>query len=78
MSMQKTALITSGVVFSLLAVSHAVRWLSPVEILIDGNVLPFVVSLSSGIILALLSIWMFVAVKKMKPTPKEDTKKEET
>ena len=78
MSMQKTALITSGVVFALLAISHAVRWLSPVEILINGNVLPFIISFSSGIILALLSIWMFVAVKKMKPTPKEDTKKEET
>ena len=78
MSMQKTALITSGVVFALLAVSHAVRWLSPVEILINGNVLPFIVSLFSGIILALLSIWMFIAAKKMKLTPKEDTEKEET
>ena len=68
MSMQKTALITSGVVFALLAISHAVRWLSPVEILINGNVLPFIISLFSGVILALLSIWMFIAAKKMKPT----------
>ena len=75
--MQKTALITSGVVFALLAISHAVRWLSPVEILINGNVLPFIVSLFSGITLALLSIWMFIAAKKMKPTPNEDTEKEE-
>ena len=78
MSIQKTALITSGVVFALLAISHVVRWLSPVEILINGNVLPFIVSLSSGIILALLSIWMFLAAKKMKPTPKEDKEREET
>ena len=70
--MQKTALITAGAVFALLAVSHVVRWLSPVEILIGGNVLPLIISLSSGIILALLSIWMFIAVKKMTPTPKED------
>ena len=76
--MQKTALITSGVVFALLAISHAVRWLSPVEILINGNVLSFIVSLFSGIILALLSIWMFIAAKKMNLTPKEDTEKEET
>ena len=75
--MQKTALITSGVVFALLAISHAVRWLSPVEILIDGNVLPFVVSLSSGIILALLSIWMFVAVRKMGSIPEGDKEEEE-
>ncbi|SVD33559.1 uncharacterized protein METZ01_LOCUS386413, partial [marine metagenome] len=50
--MQKTALITSGVVFGLLAISHAIRWLFPVEILVDGNILPFITSLSSGIILA--------------------------
>lgn len=67
--MQKTALITSGIVFGLLSISHAIRWLSPVEILVDGNVLPFITSLSSGIILALLSIWMFIAAKKEKPIP---------
>ena len=76
--MQKTALITSGVVFALLAISHAVRWFSPVEISVNGNVLPFIVSLSSGIILVLLSIWMFIAAKKIKPTPKKDEEKEET
>ena len=39
--MQKTALITSGIVFGLLAISHAIRWLSPVEILVNGNILSF-------------------------------------
>ena len=72
MLMQKTALITSGIVFGLLAISHAIRWLSPVEILVDGNVLSFITSLSSGIILALLSIWMFIAAKKTKPTLSEN------
>ena len=66
--MQKTALITFGIVFSFLTISYAIRWLSPVEILVDGKVLPFVTSLSSGIILALLSIWIFLAVKKIKST----------
>ena len=70
--MQKIALITSGIVFGLLALSHAIRWLSPVEILVDGNVLPFITSLSSGIILALLSLWMFIAARKKKPTPSEN------
>jgi len=70
--MQKTALITSGIVFGLLAVSLAIRWLSPVEILVDGNVLPFITSLSSGVILALLSIWMFIVAKKTKSTPNEN------
>ena len=72
MLMQKTALITSGIVFGLLSISHAIRWLSPVEILVDGNVLSFITSLSSGIILALLSIWMFIAAKKTKPIPSEN------
>ena len=76
--MQKIALITAGLVFALLATSHAIRWLYPVEVLINGKVLPFVVSLSSGIILALMSAWMFFVVKKMKTTPKENKKKEET
>jgi hypothetical protein len=67
--MRKTALITSGVVFGLLAISHAVRWLFPVEILVDGNVLPFITSLSSGIILTLLSIWMFIAARNKKNNP---------
>ena len=67
--MQKTALITSGAVFGLLAISHAIRWLFPVEILVGGNVLPFITSLSSGIILALLSIWMFIAARNKKTTP---------
>ena len=77
MFMQKKALITSGVIFALLAISHAVRWLSPVKILINGNTLPLIVSLFSGIILALLSVWMFISAKQMKSTSKEDIEKEE-
>jgi len=75
--MQRIALITAGTVFGLLATSHIVRWVSPVEILIEGNVLPLIVSVSSGIILALLSIWMFVAVKKMGSIPEGDKEEEE-
>ena len=77
MDMQKTALITSGVVFALLAISHVVWWLSPLEILIGGKVLPFIISLFSGIILALLSIWMFFAAKGIKVTSNEDKEKDE-
>jgi hypothetical protein len=75
MLMQKTALITSGIVFGLLALSHAIRWLSPVEISINGQTLPFIISLSSGIILALLSIWMLLAARKTK-FPKNENKEE--
>ena len=75
MSMQKISLITSGVVFALLAISHLIRWLYPVEILINGDSVAFIVSLSSGAILALLSIWMFIAVKKMEPNSKKPMEK---
>jgi hypothetical protein len=75
MLMQKTALITSGIVFGVLALSHAIRWLSPVEISINGQTLPFIISLSSGIILALLSIWMLLAARKTK-FPKNENKEE--
>ena len=73
--MQKISLITSGVVFALLAISHLIRWLCPVEILVNGDNVSFVVSLSSGVILALLSIWMFIAVRKMEPNPKKEIEK---
>jgi hypothetical protein len=73
--MQKTALITSGVVFALLTISHAIRWLSPVEVLVDGTALPLIISLSSGVILATLSVWMFIAANK-KNTPGENKEDE--
>ena len=73
--MQKISLITSGVVFALLAISHLIRWLYPVEILVNGDSVSFIVSLSSGFILALLSIWMFIAVRKMEPNQKNTEKK---
>jgi len=73
--MQKIALITSGIVFGLLALSHSIRWLSPVEILVNGQILSFITSLSSGIILALLSIWMFLAARKTK-LPKNENKED--
>ena len=70
--MQKVALLTSGTIFILLALSHVIRWLSPVEILINGYALSFVVSLVSGVTFTLLSIWMFVAAKKIKSPPQKD------
>ena len=75
MSMQKISLITSGVVFALLAISHLIRWLYPVEILINGDSVAYIVSLFSGAILALLSIWMFIAVRKMEPNSKKPMEK---
>ena len=75
--MQKIALITAGIIFALLAMSHAIRWLAPIEILIGGNNLPLTISLLSGVFLALLSIWMFVAAKNMKENSKENEGEQE-
>ena len=40
--MQKTALVTAGIIFTLLAISHFIRWLYAVEVLADGKILPVV------------------------------------
>ena len=47
--MQKTALVTAGTIFALLAISHFIRWLYAVEVLVDGEILPVVISLFSCI-----------------------------
>jgi len=64
--MQKIALITAGTIFTLLSISHFIRWLFSVEILVDGEVLPVIASIFSAIFLAFLAIWMFIAAKKSK------------
>ena len=67
-SMLKTALATAGIIFTLLAISHFIRWLYAVEVLVDGKTLPVVAYIFACVFLALLAIWMFIAAKKMKPT----------
>ena len=62
--MQKTALVTAGTIFALLAILHFIRWLYAVEVLVDGEILPVVISLFSCIFLALLAAWMFIAARK--------------
>ena len=62
--MQKTALVTAGIIFTLLAISHFIRWLYAVEVLVGGKTLPVVASIFACVFLALLAIWMFVAAKK--------------
>jgi len=67
-SMQKTALVTAGIIFTLLAISPFIRWLYAVEVLVDGKTLPVVAYIFACVFLTLLAIWMFIAEKKMKPT----------
>ena len=65
--MLKTALVTAGIIFTLLAISHFIRWLYAVEVLVDRKTLPVVAYIFACVFLALLATWMFIAVKKMKP-----------
>ena len=66
--MQKTALVTTGIIFTLLAIYHFIRWLYAVEVLVDGKTLPVVAYIFACVFLVLIAIWMFIAAKKMKPT----------
>ena len=66
--MLKTALATAGIIFTLLAISHFIKWLYAVEVLVDGKTLPVVAYIFACVFLALLAIWMFIAAKKMKLT----------
>ena len=47
--MLKTALVTAGVIFTLLAISHFIRWLYAVEVLVDGKTLPVVAYIFAGL-----------------------------
>jgi len=64
-SIQKTAIVTAGIIFTLLAISHFIRWLYAVEVLVDGKTLPVVAYRFECVFLALLAIWMFFAAKKI-------------
>ena len=66
--MLKTGLVTAGIIFTLLGISHFIRWLYAFEVLVDGKTLPVVAYIFACVFLALLAIWMFIAAKKMKPT----------
>ena len=59
--MQKTAFVTAGIIFTLLAISHFIRWLYAVEVLVDGKILPVVAYIFACVFLALLAKGSFVS-----------------
>ena len=63
--MQKAALYTSGAIFAVGAVGHAVRLISGFEIVIDTLVLPLWVSGPGAAASALLAAWMVVAARRL-------------
>lgn len=62
--MQRTLLIMAGVIFSLVAATHIMRFTLEVEILIDGWMLPVWASLPVALILILLAYLFFRAAAK--------------
>ena len=63
--MQKMALVAAGVIFSLVAISHFIRALYAVEVLMVGKIIPIVVSPFLCIFAVLMATWMFIAAKQL-------------
>ncbi|MBS0290183.1 MAG: hypothetical protein JSS07_09150 [Proteobacteria bacterium] len=62
--MKNTALITAGIVFLLVGILHAVRYLKGWTIIITNQPISLEVSIYGGVIAIVLAIWMFVAASK--------------
>lgn len=62
--MQKAALYTAAVIFTLVTAAHAVRLFTGFEIVVDGTVVPGWVSIPGVAVAALLAIWMLIAARR--------------
>ena len=69
--MQKVALYTSGVFFTIGAVFHVFRLITSIEIVVGGAVVPVWVSLPGALIAALLAAWMIIAARRSEPASAE-------
>ena len=61
--MKTAALKTAGTIFGLVSILHWVRYFRDDEVIISGCTVPVYLSLIFGIIILILSIWMFVVAK---------------
>ncbi len=61
--MQKPALYTASVIFAIVGIAHWVRYFLGTEIVVGATAIPLSVSLIAGIVLALLTGWMVLAVR---------------
>lgn len=62
--MQKAALYTAAVIFTIVTVAHAVRLITGFEIIIDGTAVPGWVSVPGVAVAALLAVWMVAAARR--------------
>ena len=59
--MKKAALVVSGLVFSIVAILHIVRYVKGWQIIIDQFTVPMNSSIFAAIVSGILAIWMFMS-----------------
>ncbi|MDD5226604.1 MAG: hypothetical protein PHV97_05425 [Candidatus Omnitrophica bacterium] len=62
--MQKTALRVSGVIFLVVALLHAWRYLMKVPVSFGQTSIPLELSFAGAVVCFLLALWMFSAARK--------------
>ena len=60
--MKNAALMTAGLIFSLVAIMHFARVIGKIEIRIKNKVIPLWLSVAGFLFSALLAIWMFLSL----------------
>ncbi len=63
--MQKPALYTASVIFTIVGIAHFVRYFLRLEFVIGATAIPLSVSLIAGIVLAVLTGWMVRAARSL-------------
>ena len=61
--MEKTALLTAGIIFLIVSILHLLRALSRIEVKIGNYIMPIWLSVLGFVFPLLLSLWMFSLVK---------------
>jgi len=61
--MEKTALLTAGIIFLIVSILHLLRALSRIEVKIGNYIMPIWFSVLGFVFPLLLSLWMFSLIK---------------
>jgi len=61
--MEKTALLTAGIIFFTVSILHLLRFLFRIEVKIGNSIIPLWLSVLGFIFPLLLSLWMFNLLK---------------
>jgi len=61
--MQKMALSVSGILFSVVAILHAWRFMMKVPVTFGETQIPLELSMIGALVCSFLALWMFIAAK---------------